>query len=339
MAHVLLTGASGFIGTHLARALAARGDRVTCLVRKTSKVDHLKPLGVTLCHGDVTEPESLPAAIDGKTVVYHLAGLTKALNRAQLHRVNEDGVRNVARACARQTTPPVMVLVSSLAAAGPSPAGRLRSEADPLQPVSHYGQSKLSGELAARSFADRVPISVVRPPIVFGEGDPATFEMFRAIKRSRIHFVPGSGKHAFSLVYAGDLADLLIRAADHGERLPAGKDGADSPGRGCYFAASSEHPTYAELGRLLGRALGYGHIFCLRCGPMTVRTVAAVSEWLGRLRGRAVYLSTDKIREALAGSWACSAAKAASQLGFAPAQPLADRLRQTADWYRAQGWL
>jgi nucleoside-diphosphate-sugar epimerase len=113
--------------------------------------------------------------------VYHLAGLVKAIQVRQLYQVNCQGVANVARACAAQITPPTLLVISSLAAMGPSSPQRPRLESDPPAPVSHYGRSKLAGEQAARQWARDAPITILRPPVVFGERDPATYEIFRPI--------------------------------------------------------------------------------------------------------------------------------------------------------------
>jgi len=348
MGKVLVTGASGFIGWHLVKALCARGDEVTCLVRKTSRVERLQPLGVRLAYGDVTDPETLPAAVAGASTVYHLAGLLRALSAEQLNRVNGQGVANVARACADQTSPPVLVVVSSLAAAGPSPRGRLRTESDLPEPISNYGRSKRAGEEAAEEFAGRVPISVVRPAIVFGEADKDCLKMFRSVSRLGLHVVPGYRAHRFSLIHAADLAELTILAARHGRRLaapsetseenaPAGDEGCEA--RGYYFGAAEEHPTYYQLGRIIGKALGRRRTLVLPVGLLLVWAVAGVAELIGQIRKRPPVLGIDKVREASAGSWACSGERAADELGFAVAAPLADRMHQTAQWYRQQGWI
>ncbi|HUT94777.1 MAG TPA: NAD-dependent epimerase/dehydratase family protein [Thermoguttaceae bacterium] len=340
MSRVLVTGASGFIGPHLVEALVARGDEVTALVRKTSQTDGLESLGVALARGDVTDLESLRAAAAGKSTVYHLAGLTRALRARQFYEVNEQGIRNAAQTCADRPDPPVLVVVSSLAAAGPSPCGRLRTESDPPGPVSHYGRSKRAGEKAAEEFADRAPITVVRPPIVFGEGDTATLQMFKAVARSRMHLVPGYAPHRFSMIHAADLARLLILAAERGSRLPPpGREDEDPNASGYYFAACDEHPTYYQLGRMIGKALGRRRTLTIPFGTPVVRLVGAVGDLVGRAKGRQVVLNLDKAREATAGSWACSPEKARDELGFAVQVPLSDRLRQSAEWYREQGWL
>ena len=340
MAKVLVSGASGFIGDHVAKALVDRGHEVTCLVRPTSNVDRVERLRVDLAYGDVTDPISLREAVAGKSAVYHLAGLTKAFRLEDLLRVNEDGVRNMAAACAELDDPPVLVIVSSLAAAGPAPGGRLRTEKDPPKPVSNYGRSKRAGEVAAGEFADRVPITIVRPPIVFGPGDRACLEMFLSVKRCRVHFVPGRAPRKFSLIHAADLAELLMLAAERGSRLaPAARSDDGSGAEGYYFADSGEHPTYHELGHMIGEALGNRRTFSVSCGLPAVWAVAAVSELTSRLRGTPAYLSIDKAREATAGSWACSGQKAADELGFSVAEPLAERFHQTAQWYGNEKWL
>jgi nucleoside-diphosphate-sugar epimerase len=340
MARILITGASGFIGAHLARAaLAGPHQEVTCLVRHGSCTDSLRSLDVRLAYGDVTERDSLLAAVRGHDIVFHLAGCLRAFHLEQLYRVNEEGVHNVAWACAQQTTPPRLVLASSLAAAGPSLDQRPQTELDPAAPVSHYGQSKQAGERAAREFANRVPITIIRPPFVFGEGDPATRKIFRHVARRGIHLVPSWRNHAISLIHADDLANLFLLAAERGKRLaPVATDPATAA-QGCYFAAAERDLEYAELGRMIGTALGRRRTLILHTGPAIVWTVATLFTVLARLRGQPTYFDVDKAREARAGCWTCSAGAATRELGFATAAPLAQRLRQTALWYREHGWI
>lgn len=340
MAKVLVTGASGFIGWHLARALVARGDEVTCLVRTTSKVDRLRSLKVELVTGDVADRESLSAATGGKSTVYHLAALAGALRLAELYRVNEHGAGNVARECARQTSPPVLVMVSSLAAGGPAPAARPRTEDDPAGPISHYGRSKRAGELAVRRFAEGVPTTIVRPSVVFGEADRYCLPIFRTVERFGTHFAPSFTRRKLSIIHADDLAALLILAAERGERAApstSSEDGGDSCG--CYYAAAEPHPTYHDFGRMVGEALGRRRTLVISCGPIVVWSAAAVSDLAGRIRRTPAFFSIDKAREARAGHWVCSPQKAADQLGFSVGKPLTERLRQTAHWYRQEGWL
>ena len=334
---MLVTGGTGFIGRHLVAALRAAGQRVACLVRPTSQVADLQAMGVELLQGDLTRPETLPPAVAGKTTVYHLAGLLEAFRAQDFYRVNVGGTAALVEACAQQPNPPVVVLVSSIAAAGPSREGRFRREEDPPAPVSHYGRSKLAAERAANSFARQLPITVVRPPIVFGEYDRDVLRIFRAVQRGW-HLVPGLRPRRYSLIHAADLVGGLMLAAQHGERMN-GEPRDHARGRGVYFLAGREHPTYAELGRLMAAALGRRGLRVVRVPMAAAWVVAMAAEVLARLRGEPEILNLDKMREAAAGSWICCSEKAERQLGFRPPADLAARLRQTATWYQRQGWL
>lgn len=334
----LVTGASGFIGPHLVAALREQGREVRCLVRRTSNVEALAGLDVELAYGDVTDSESLQRAVAGTDEVYHLAGVTKALRAADFAKVNEQGVEHLAAACSATDSPPVVVLVSSLAAAGVSPEDRLRCERDPAAPVSIYGRSKRAGEVVAHRWAERLPISVVRPPIVFGEGDRDMLQMFQPIARWGIHVVPGLKTRRYALIHAADLSAALIAAAERGERLTPAEDGSET-GRGYYFVAYEQQPTYAELGRLIGEALERQVVRIVRVPQAFSWMMAAAHEVGSRVRGRASILSIDKIREYRAGSWVCSVEAARQQLGYIPLGTLPERFAQTARWYRQQGWL
>ena len=334
---VLVTGASGFIGRHLVQRMIERGCRVSCLVRATSRIDELRSTGVQLITGDVTDRAGIGRALEVSQagIVIHLAGLVKALRTDDFVRVNTGGVESVAGACADRADPPVLVVVSSLAAAGPCAAGRPRAEGDSPTPVSAYGRSKLAGEQAAAKYASGVSISIVRPPIVFGPGDRGVLEMFRPIARWGIHVVPGRGERRFSLIHVTDLVEVLLLAAEKGERLHR----SGSPGQGIYFVATEDDPTYAELGQAMATALGKRRATVVHMPRPLMRLAGLCGDAMGRIRQRPGWVNSDKIAESLAGSWTCSSVKARTHLNWSPAAALGERLRETAQWYRQAGWL
>ena len=339
MTKVLISGATGFIGGHLARKATLQGYNVTCLVRASSATKRIGGLSLRQARGDVTDRDSLMAAVHGQEIVFHLAGCVKSLEPRRFYDINEQGTRNIAEACAARTTPPVLVVVSSLAAAGPSSPKRPRREDDPPRPISHYGRSKLAGESAARQLADRVPTTIVRPPIVFGEGDQATCEIYRPIARSGVHVVPTWREHWISLIHVDDLANLLLMAAEWGKRLLGPSQSSAMPGEGCYFAACERDVTYAEWGRMIGDALECRRTWVLRAGPAIRWAVASLATAISRLFGQPWYFNLDKAREAGAGSWTCSAEAAAHDLGITLGASLRDRIDQTLRWYVENGWL
>lgn len=338
MPRALVTGASGFIGPHLVERLQRAGYQVRCLVRRTSILDRLKPLEPEFVYGDVTDLDSLIAAVADMDVVFHLAGVTKALHYEEFLKVNEEGTGSLAEACAKCDKPPTLVVVSSLAAAGTSPEDAPRRESDPPAPVSKYGRSKLAGERAAAKWADRVPLTIVRPGIVIGDSDPLTLEMFRPIQRWNVHLLPTLANYRYSLIHSEELVGLLIAAAERGQRVEADSNGSlETTGR--YLAADDTQPTYVDLGRMIGKALNKGRIFVIRVPKPVSFVVVGALELIARIRQRPSIVNLDKIREGSAGNWTCCSQAAKQQLGFDPQISLEERLRQTAEWYRAAGWL
>jgi len=333
----LVTGASGFIGGRLVRSLLEGNTAVTCLVRAASHVDHLRSAGARLVIGDVTDRKSVARALaqSRADTVFHLAGLVNASGSEVFMRTNAGGVEAVAAACAGRASPPVLVVVSSLAAAGPSTPDRVLVEGDTPAPVSSYGRSKLAGEHAAAEYAAAVPITIVRPPIVFGAGDRGVFQIFRPIARWGLHPVPCGGEQCYSLVHIDDLVPGLALAARKGERLCGGAP----PGLGIYYVASGERLTYVQLGQAIATSLGNRPPRIIRMpGPLTklIGIGGDVAAWARQHPG---WVNSDKIADALAGSWVCSPAKACTQLGWSPTATLADRLHATAKWYRDARWI
>ena len=340
MNEILVTGANGFIGSNLVRTALARGFQVAGMVRNQAKTNQIDGLDIELVrYGGFYDRDALRRAIRGKSFVFHVAGATKALSPQTLYRVNEGGIRAILKICGEMETPPIVVYVSSLAAAGPSAADHLRTEEEPPEPVSQYGRSKLAAERAARRWANEIPISIVRPPIVLGPADAEGLAMFRAIRRLHLHIVPGYGHSRYSIVHVSDLCNLMIRAAEHGHRIRRNENSDSDRAEGCYFASCNEHPTYSELGQMLRKAVGRRISINLPIPKASVWFVATGGEAASHLAKRPFYLKWDKAREITAGSWACSPRAAIQQLDYSPSAPLQDQLNETALWYQDAGWL
>lgn len=319
----LVTGGTGFVGSHLIETLRRQGHAVTALVRSPAKAAHLEALGVTLARGDLHDGDRMASALDGVETVFHVAGLTAARDAAAFHRVNVEGTARLLEA-ARNAGTGRFVLVSSLAAAGPSPAGGRRGAADPTEPVTDYGRSKAEAEQVVRGGA--VPWTIARPPTVYG---PRDVELLKVFKLVRLPVVPvfGDGSQQLSLIYGPDLAEALAAmAADH-----------ESAGR-IYYPAHPEIVTSGELIHAIARAMGRS-VRLVPLGRPVATGILTVTSAVARLAGRATLLNPDKANEFFQPAWTCDPGPLEAATGWRAVHAMEDGIARTLAWYRGQGWL
>lgn len=331
----LLTGGSGFIGSNLARLLRSRGHSVRALVRKTSQRVALEKAGATFTYGDLNTGEGLDEALEGVEAVLHLAGVTKARTEEEYFRCNGEGTRKLAEAMSRMPNPARLVHVSSLSAAGPTIAGRPRTEEDEPRPVSVYGRSKLAGELAVRQYAHRVPSVIVRPPIVYGPADREFLPSILPMAKLGVYLKSGLGPKRYSLIHVEDLCEGIYAAAMNGKPM----DGK-SPGRGVYFLTDGrDEYSWEEVCAALSNAFGHGRNMVIPLPDAVSFAAGLGSELLARFRGTVPILNRDKAAEMREEAWTCSAARAREELAYSPRVSLAQGIQSALAWYRKEGWL
>ena len=324
-ATVLVTGATGFIGSHLVERLAAAGRRVRCLVRKRRSLPDLPPGSVELVEGDLALGRGLVEACAGVATVFHLAGTTKARRTAEYYTGNVDATAAILRA-ALDARVERLVHVSSLAAAGPNPDGRPLDEDAPCHPLTHYGKSKLEGERLVRASGMAARAVVVRPPVVYGPRDTDVLHLFQAARRGVMLSI-GREERFFSLVYVKDLVEGLMAAAFH----PA------AAGR-TYYLAQPEPLAWSAF--FAAAAALFGRKPRRLAVPRTLAwAVGLAGEAWSLCASRPGIISREKIREACCPYWTCDAGRAARELGFIAATPLKEGMAETIAWYRQAGWL
>ncbi len=318
-----VTGATGFVGGHLVAALRARGDDVTALVRTPARATALSALGATLVQGDVQSARTLNDAIQGHDIVFHVAGLIAARNEAEFLAVNRDGTGVMVEAAARAGQPR-FILVSSLAAGGPTPPGVRLVGTEPGAPVTRYGRSKLAGEEMVRE--STLPWTIIRPPAVYGPGDR---EMFRIFKAASLGIAPvfGRGDQQLSVVYGPDLVDALIAAA-----LTPATIGQT------YYACHREILTTRQMVGLAGDAVGR-RVRVIGIPQVVGKALLAVTDRAARLTGKATVLSYDKTAEFFAPAWLADPTPLETATGWTARHDFAAGARATVAWYRTQGWL
>ena len=333
MARVLVTGANGFVGSHLVEHLLSLGHEVTCLVRRTSNLQWIETLPVRFVYGEARLPDSLPPAVEGQEYVFHTAGVTRAWNARGYIETNALGTLNMLRACvAGNSAVRKFVLVSSQAAAGPGRDGRVVTEDDAPRPVSHYGRSKLLAEKFAHEFEDRLPITIVRPSAVYGPRDRDGLDLFRNVQR-HIAAVVGFRRARLISTHVKDIVEGTALAGFSGR----------SAGR-TYFICFDRPHSWEEIFDAIAEALGKS-VVRVRVHGDTVKllgrwmTALAATARVLRPRMQPPLLTVARSIELAQRCWLCSCERAKGELGFAPKIDMREGIRLTAGWYREHGWL
>jgi len=324
---VLVTGANGFVGSHLTEALLAKSYRVRCMVRRTSDLTFVRHLPVELAYADVRDAEGLDQACQGVDAVCHCAALTRALDQETFLRVNAQGTEALARAAAR-TNPALkrFLFVSSQAAAGPSRgADDFVDESRPLQPLDWYGVSKRAAEQALRNMDGHLPLTIIRPSAVFGPRDRDFFAYFGLVKWG-LRLELGRHERRLSLVYVHDLVELILLALE--SEAAVGQT---------YFGCGQAH-SYAEFSEAIARSLDKRTLRIIV--PVAVLTFISLGARLQeRVTGRPALLNEQRVLNMRQPHWLCSGEKARRELGFTARFDLETAVHETATWYRENGWL
>lgn len=320
----LVTGGTGFVGSHLIEALAQRGDEVTALVRSPKKAEWMARLGVRTEAGDLAARDALRRAAEGQDVVYHVAGAVAAPDETAFLQANREGTRNVVEA-AERAGGPRLVLVSSMAAGGPAARGRPRTGDEPSHPITMYGRSKLASEEVVR--ASGLPWVILRPPTIYGPRDRDNLIKVFKLIRTGIAPVFGRGDQELSAVYAPDLAEALIAA---------GTSGAVT-GR-TYYANHPEIVTSGGLVRAIAATAGR-RVRIVPVPEAVGRALLTVTGTATRLAGQATILTADKANEFFQEAWTGDPTALMRDTGWRAAHDLASGLDATYRWYRDARWL
>ncbi|MGD0498932.1 MAG: NAD-dependent epimerase/dehydratase family protein [Bryobacteraceae bacterium] len=315
------------MGSTLIERLRSRGDEVTCIAKDRLNLPVLEALGVRVALGDLNQANGWDDALAGVECVYHLAGVTRAQSSREYYEGNHLATRRLLELCLRHGPRLQRFLyVSSLAAVGPAFHGQPVDETTPYHPVSHYGRSKMRGEMEVLQVRDRLPITIVRPSAVYGPRERDMYEYIKLIAHG-IQPLIGFRRKLLNLVHSADLVEGILLAAASPRAIGE-----------TYFLGSAESYTTEEIGEAVANVV-HSHPLRIHVPHLMVYGIGALAQAAGAALHRQVFFNLQKARESVQPAWTCSVQKARSHLGFQPRLSLNEGMRITYRWYLENGWL
>jgi nucleoside-diphosphate-sugar epimerase len=318
---VFLTGATGFVGSHIAESLSRSGFRVRCAIRTTSDTRWLRGLPAETVETraiDLASPASIADALQGVTHIVHAAGITRALKEAEYYSVNAEVTQLLAETAVRASVQR-FVLISSLAARGPDGS---------RGPASAYGASKLESEKRLRAVVESggsLEPRVLRPGGVYGPRDRELLPLFQVARSGFVPVPRGVGR--LQPVYASDVAAAVLQALDV-------EWSADGP---FHLGGPAIH-TWEEIADALGASIGR-EVRPIRVPAALFLAAGSLSELAAFIRRKAPDLDRRRARDLTRLDWTCELGPVKQELGWRPEVSLRQGLAEAADWYREAGWL
>ncbi len=329
---ILITGASGFIGSFIVEEALKRGLDTWAAIRKSSSREWLQDERIHFIELNLASKAQLVEQLRDQNFDYvvHAAGVTKCLNKADFHRINTEGTKNLAEALLEVGMPlKRFVFVSSLSIFGAIKEQQPYEaicENDSPQPNTEYGRSKLAAEHCLETLAKRLPYIILRPTGVYGPREKDYFIMAKSIKQHS-DFAVGYKRQDITFVYVEDVVQAVFLA------LEKGKNGRK------YFLSDGEVYQSATFSNLIHEALGKPWWIRITAPVWVLRIVTFLGEYIGRITGKVTALNNDKYNILKQRNWRCDIQPAIDELGYQPKVQLEEGVKKTIQWYRDHKWL
>ncbi|MEF3693977.1 MAG: NAD-dependent epimerase/dehydratase family protein [Candidatus Cloacimonadota bacterium] len=320
---IAITGANGFVGSGLIRQFQSSGHQVTAVIRKNSDTSIIPDC--KMIRLDYNNSKELLEALADVDVLIHNAGMTKALNYAQIYRANVQLTRDILGASQSAPSLKQFIFISSQAASRPSHGKETISEEDPSAPVTWYGKSKLRAERVVKETSP-VPFTIIRPCSIYGPGDKDFLQLAKLAAKG-LNLKLGTRTRYLNMIHVNELANLLELCLLN-----------DKAFNQTFFASDGEVYTQDTIPSLMAKALKVKKL-----DLVVPESLAGLAAWGGELWGqmsrRPVVLNREKIKEFMAESWLCSIDKARNLLGYNPQPNLEKCIKETIQWYKEASWL
>lgn len=323
----VVTGANGFVGSHLVDLLLEKGFLVRCVVRKQSDLRWLKGKKVEFFDCGLFNKDGLRKAFAGASYVFHAAGVVKAKRPDEYYRGNVETTQ-VLLETAQEFKNDIerFVIISSQTASGPALSERPVNEEDECKPLTTYGRSKLEAERISHKFMNKFPITICRAPAVYGQRDTEIFIFFRTFYKGLFTTI-GFDKKLISLIHVSDLVNGIYLAAIN--ELGIGET---------YFIGSEQYYTWEEVGETTSRIISKTPLH-IKVPHFAVYTIAAVAQFISLFTSKAATVNIEKAKDITQARWICDTSKAVKDLGYRQKISLDEGIAKTIDWYKKMGWL
>ena len=339
MPRILVTGATGFIGSFIVEEALNKGMEVWAAVRKTSSLEYLRDSRIHRIELNLSSEDDLKNQLKDHPFDYvvHAAGVTKCIHQEDFYRINTEGTKNLVNAIRTLKMPlKRFVYLSSLSIFGPireqQPYQEI-TEADTPQPNTAYGKSKLLAEQfldgineSLKADEEPFPYVILRPTGVYGPREKDYFLMAKSIK-GHSDFSVGYKQQDITFVYVQDVVQAVFLAIDYGKT-----------GRK-YFLSDGQVYQSSTFSNLIHQALGRPWWIRIKAPIWILRVVTFFGEHIGRMTGKISALNNDKYHILKQRNWRCDIQPAIDELGYHPEYPLELGVPQTIRWYKENKWL
>ncbi len=324
---ILVTGAAGFIGSHLVRELRRQCERVDCLVRPGENISRIADLGCRILYGDLLDKSTLAGAVAGVDIIFHLAAVMGGVAPETLFQVNYQGTKNLVAACREQgVAPERFIFASSVTVMGPSGKNQLLNEDAPCRPLSVYGKSKLAAEEFLASAENTLPYTIIRLPVVYGPGSDGGLYIFFKLMSKGLQMNVGTLEATVCFVW--DVVHGMIAAAGNprtrGETYILGEE-----------KSYQLRQIYEAIAAILGR-----RYITLPVPYFVLHVLSFFVEIHSKLTKSIPVMTREELTMYLKNHyWKYDTRKASRDFGFQSRYPFAEGAGITIDWYRKNGYL
>lgn len=328
---VLITGSGGFVGSHLVDEYLRRSCTVSVIVRNESTFRWINPEQVTVFSGSYDDASFLQRAVQDQDIIVHSAGVLASSDYDGFYKGNVLVTKHLLQAVSI-ANPNIQrfVHISSLAVSKPSAdIQNPTQEDDELgEPLTKYGKSKLEAETVVRSFMETIPITIIRPPAIYGPRDEAVYDYFRLLSKGFIAPIMGFDSKQQSLIHISDLIRGVFEASISSKAISQ-----------TYYITSKEYYTWQQIIDATKKALKKPILLSLPLPHFVIMLNGYISTLIGKIKNKPPVFDIEKAKNFTQRHWICSHKKALKELNFEQLISLEVGIQEIIDWYKQNGWL